>query len=105
MTGPAAVEIVLSEWGRGELEARVRRCKIAWADAMRAEIVLLAADGLNNCAIADEICASRMTILTWRKRFAPRSTVGYIRHLLMTILTGSWCSLRPVIFLISRGTP
>src|SRR3954471_3309007 len=36
-----------------ELEARVRRRKIARADAMRAEIVLLAADGLNNCAIAD----------------------------------------------------
>ena len=70
MTGPAAVEIVLSERERGELEARVRRRKIARADAMRAEIVLLAADGLNNCAIADEIGVSRMTVLTWRKRFA-----------------------------------
>jgi hypothetical protein len=37
MTGPAAVEIVLSERERGELEAQVRRRKIA--DAMRAEIV------------------------------------------------------------------
>jgi DNA-binding CsgD family transcriptional regulator len=70
MTGPAAVAIVLSDRERGELEARVRRRKIARADAMRAEIVLLAADGLNNCAIADEIGASRMTVLTWRKRFA-----------------------------------
>jgi transposase len=70
MTGPAAVEIDLSEEERGELEARVRRRKIARADAMRAEIILLAADGLNNCAIADEIGASRMTVLTWRKRFA-----------------------------------
>ena len=70
MSGPAAVEIVLSARERGELEARVRRRKIARADAMRAEIVLLAADGLNNCAIADEIGASRMTVLTWRKRFA-----------------------------------
>ena len=70
MTGPTAVEIVLSERERGELEARVRRRRIAHADAMRAEIILLAADGLNNCAIADEIGASRMTVLTWRKRFA-----------------------------------
>ena len=64
MTGPTAVEIVLSERERGELEARVRRRRIARADAMRAEIILLAADGLNNCAIADEIGASRMTVMT-----------------------------------------
>ena len=76
MTGPAAVEIVLSERERGELEARVRRRKIARADAMRAEIVLLAADGLNNCAIADEIGVSRMTVLTWRKRFAAQRFDG-----------------------------
>jgi transposase len=76
MTGPAAVEIVLSARERGELEARVRRRKIARADAMRAEIVLLAADGLNNCAIADEIGVSRMTVLTWRKRFAAQRFDG-----------------------------
>jgi transposase len=76
MTGPAAVEIVLSEKERSELEARVRRRKIARADALRAEIVLLAADGLNNCAIADEIGVSRMTVLTWRKRFAAKRFDG-----------------------------
>jgi transposase len=76
MTGPAAVEIVLTERERGELEARVRRRKISRADAMRAEIVLLAADGLNNCAIADEIGVSRMTVLTWRKRFAAQRFDG-----------------------------
>jgi transposase len=76
MTGPAAVEIVLSEKERFELEARVRRRKIARADAMRAEIVLLAADGLNHCAIADEVGVSRMTVLTWRKRFAARRLDG-----------------------------
>jgi transposase len=76
MTGPVAVEIVLSGMERDELEARVRRRKIARADAMRAEIVLLAADGLNNCAIADEIGVSRMTVLTWRKRFAAQRFDG-----------------------------
>jgi len=40
MTGPAAIKIVLRENERIELEARVRRRKIARADAMRAEIVL-----------------------------------------------------------------
>ena len=76
MTGPAAVTIVLSEQERFELEARVRRRKIARADAMRAGIILLAADGLNNCAIADEVGVSRMTVLTWRKRFAVRRLEG-----------------------------
>ena len=76
MTGPAAVEIVLSESERSELEARVRRRKIARADATRAEIILLAADGLNNCAIADETGVSRMTVLTWRKRFAAKRFEG-----------------------------
>src|ERR1700722_15406932 len=76
MTGPAAVEIVLSETERSELKARVRRRKIARADATRAAIVLLAADGLNNCAIADDIGVSRMTVLTWRKRFAAQRLDG-----------------------------
>src|SRR4249919_3185333 len=76
MAGPRAVAIVLSDGERGELERRVRRRKIVHADAMRAEIVLLAADGLNNCAIADEIGISRMTVLTWRKRFAARRLDG-----------------------------
>jgi Homeodomain-like domain len=74
MTGRAAVEIIFSEKDRFELEARVRCRKIARADAMRAE--LLAADGLNNCAIADEVGVSRMTVLTWRKRFAARRLQG-----------------------------
>jgi transposase len=78
MTGPAAVKIVLSERERFELETRVRRRKIARADATRAEIVLLAADGLNNCAIADEVGVSRMTVLTWRKRFAARRLDGLV---------------------------
>ncbi len=76
MTGPAAVTIVLTQGERSELEARVRRRKIGRADAIRAEIVLLAADGLNNCDIAEEVGVSRMTVLTWRKRFAARRFDG-----------------------------
>lgn len=76
MAGPRAVAIVLSDGERGELGRRVRRRKIAHADAMRAQIVLLAADGLNNCAIAEEVGSSRMTVMTWRKRFALRRLDG-----------------------------
>src|SRR5438874_378997 len=73
--GPA-VTIILTDSERSELEMRVRRRKIARADAVRAEIVLLAADGMNNCAIADELGISRLTAGLWRKRFANRRFEG-----------------------------
>jgi transposase len=73
--GPA-VTIILTDSERSELEIRVRRRKIARADAMRAEIVLLAADGLNNCAIADELGISRLTAGLWRQRFAKKRFDG-----------------------------
>jgi transposase len=71
-----AVEIVLTDSEREELGQRVRRSKIGRADAMRAEIVLLAADGLNNCAIAEELGISRLTVGTWRRRFAGKRLDG-----------------------------
>ena len=40
------MRIELSDAERSELRARARRRKIARAEAMRAEIVLLAADGM-----------------------------------------------------------
>jgi transposase len=73
--GPA-VKIILTDGERSELEMRVRRRKIARAAAMRAEIVLLAADGMNNSAIADELGVSRLTTGLWRKRFAKRRFDG-----------------------------
>src|SRR3977135_1333949 len=76
MAGGPAVKY----FGRGEecmeLEMRVRRRKIARADAVRAEIVLLAADGMNNCTIADELGVSRLTAGLWRNRFAKRRFDG-----------------------------
>jgi hypothetical protein len=59
-----AVEIVLTDSEREELGQRVRRRKIGRADAMRAEIVLLAADGLNNCAIADRQYSRRSAVFS-----------------------------------------
>jgi hypothetical protein len=46
MARGAAVKIILTDSERSELEMRVRRRRIARADAVRAEIVLLAADGI-----------------------------------------------------------
>lgn len=43
---------------------------MARAAAMRAEIVLLAAKGISNLAIAERLCITRVTVATWRRRFA-----------------------------------
>jgi transposase len=74
----AAVRIELTEAERAELKARSRRRKIARADAMRAEIVLCAADGLTNVAIAERLGITRLTVATWRKRFAEARFEGLL---------------------------
>lgn len=66
----AAVGIALDAAERGELERRARRRKTSRGDALRAEIVLLAADGMTDVAVAERLGASRLTVATWRKRFA-----------------------------------
>ena len=55
---------------------RARRRKIARGDAVRAEIVLLAAEGMNNCAIAATLGLSRLTAGLWRKRFVKKRFDG-----------------------------
>ena len=71
-----AVAIVLSDAERGELEQRARRRKSSHGAVRRARIVLLAADGLNNCAIAEKLDVSRRTVGLWRSRFAERRLAG-----------------------------
>src|SRR5580704_12636257 len=73
--GPA-VKIILGDSERSELEMRARRRKIARVDAVRAEIVLLAADGMNNCAIAVTLGVSQLTVGLWRKRFVKKRFDG-----------------------------
>ena len=71
-----ASRIKLSADERAVLDRRVRRRKIARADAQRAEIILRAADELNNCEIADAACVTRQTVRTWRERFAKHRLDG-----------------------------
>jgi transposase len=68
----------LNDAERSELRARARRRKIARADAMRAEIVLLAADGMTNLAIAERLGITRVTVATWRGRFAAGRLDGLV---------------------------
>src|SRR5512147_792120 len=74
----AAVRIELNDTERSELRARARRRKIARADAMRAEIVLLAADGMTNLAIAERLGTTRVTVAMWRRRFAADRLDGLV---------------------------
>lgn len=71
-----ASKIGLSVEERDALERRARRRKIARGDALRAEIILRAADGLNNCEIADVVGVTRQTVRTWRERFAKQRFDG-----------------------------
>ena len=45
---------------------------------MRAEIVLLAADGMTNLAIAERLGITRVTAATWRRRFAAGRLDGLV---------------------------
>ena len=62
MARGTAAKILLSEEERCELEALVRRRKSSHGAARRARIVLLAAEGLNNTAIAEKLGVSRLTV-------------------------------------------
>src|SRR3712207_6766789 len=78
MAGPKAVRIELSDAERAELAARPRRRKVARADAIRAEIVLPAAEGVSNLAIAERLGITRATVATWRHRFAAKRLDGLL---------------------------
>src|SRR5919205_2089269 len=60
----------LSEAERSELEGWSRRRKTAHALALRARIVLRAAEGLSNTAVAAELGIAKHTAGKWRERFA-----------------------------------
>ena len=76
MATPKAIRIELTDAEAAELASRLRRRKVARADAMRAEIVLLAAQGVSNLAIADRLGITRVTVASWRRRFAERRLDG-----------------------------
>ena len=78
MPGRSAVRIELTDGERTELQARMRGRKTARGDAVRAEIVLLADEGLTNLAIAERLGTTRVTVASWRKRFAARRLDGLL---------------------------
>jgi transposase len=78
MPSPTAVVIELTEDEREQLESWSRRPSSAQALALRARIVLAAAEGLNNVEIADRLSVALSTVRKWRNRFAPERLDGLL---------------------------
>jgi transposase len=76
MPSNTAVSIELSEGERVQLEAWSRRRTSAQALAQRSRIVLLAADGLANREIAEQLGVHRTMVTRWRNRFAQHRLDG-----------------------------
>ena len=71
-----AVSIELTPAERGALEGMARRRRTAQGLARRARIVLAAAAGLENQAIARSVGADENTVGKWRRRFAAHRIDG-----------------------------
>jgi|SRR6478672_2165630 transposase len=69
MPSPHAAQIVLTDDERDELEGWTRRRTSAAGLALRARIVLAAAEGGSNVELADRLELDRSTIRKWRNRF------------------------------------
>jgi hypothetical protein len=69
-------EIRLSEEERGILEQRARKHTLPYRDVMRAKMILLAAEGQQNKAIAEQLHVPRPKVSKWRKRFFEKRLAG-----------------------------
>src|SRR5271167_1740686 len=78
MPSPIAVEVVLSEGEREQLESWARRGKSAQALAQRSRIVLAAAEGLKNTEISQRLSLDHTTVRKWRSRFAKERLDGLV---------------------------
>jgi transposase len=74
-----APSILLSEQDRATLERWSRGRRVPVRQALRAQVVLLAADGVENQEIAERVGTSRPTVGLWRRRFAESGISGIER--------------------------
>lgn len=68
--------IGLSPEERRELEARSRQYTLPYRDVVRAKIILLAADGMENKEIGERLDMPRPVVSKWRKRFFRERLAG-----------------------------
>lgn len=68
--------ITLTPNERRVLEARARQYTLPYRDVVRAKIVLLAAEGIQNKEIAERLDMPRPVVSKWRKRFFRERLAG-----------------------------
>ncbi|MFQ5745467.1 MAG: helix-turn-helix domain-containing protein [Acidobacteriota bacterium] len=71
---PYPIELTPEE--REVLEARARKYTLPYREVIRAKIVLLAAQGLENKRIAERLDITRPDVSKWRKRFFQHRLAG-----------------------------
>src|SRR6266496_5046779 len=76
MPVPSPYLIVLSGEEEAVLVARARSVRSQYRDRLRAQIVLAAAAGKTNAAIAVELGVCTDTVRKWRRRFAAGRLAG-----------------------------
>ncbi len=78
MPNRPAIALALRDGDYEELVRLTRSSSVRAGLAQRARIVLLAADGVANTAIADKVGVSRPTVLAWRNRYAAKGIDGLV---------------------------
>jgi transposase len=76
MANRPAAALALRDGDRDELARLTRSSSVRAGLAQRARIVLLAADGESNTAIAAQVGVSRPTVIDWRDRYASNGIAG-----------------------------
>jgi transposase len=75
-SGPLPTKITLTAQARDELEAVIRKATSPQREVFRSQIVLLAAQGLNNTDIGRRLECTRKTVRKWRDRYASEGRAG-----------------------------
>jgi hypothetical protein len=68
--------IVLTPGERQVLEQRARKYTLPYFEVVRAQMILLAAEGWDNDEIADRLNTRREVVSQWRKRFFEKRIAG-----------------------------
>jgi len=71
-----AREVVLDTEQRSQLESLAASRTLPHALVSRARIILMAADGMKNIAIAEEVGLTRLSVSKWRRRFIDQGIQG-----------------------------
>jgi putative transposase len=75
MSGPQATAVALTSEEQQELDRLMRAHTTAQQLALRARIILLAAEGLNNVQVGQQVGVSREAVRLWRDRWVDLQTV------------------------------